>query len=385
MKGGIPRRLMVVASLIVVQDLAFFAAISPLLPHYISDLGLSETEAGVLTAAYPAGTMLAALPAGFLAARAGPRVAVIGGLLLLGGSSVAFGFAQDIVVLDSARFLQGIAGALTWAGAFTWVIEADSGERRGTLIGTLMGFAIAGALLGPPLGAIAETVGTELIFGSVLVVSLVLAGISFRLPEPGTIAYDGVRDVLRALGRRPVLIAGALLAVPSIEFGAVGVLVPLRISELGAGALAIAAGFTVGAAAEGALSPLAGRLSDKGSWIKPYVLGLAISAVAVAAIGIAAGLKLVLLAVIGTSIGSGICFTPATKAVSDGAEASGLHQGMAAGVTNIAWAGGEVLGSVIGGSAADSYGLGAALLAIAAFLAIAALVVWRGQPGVASG
>lgn len=376
---------MVVASLIVVQDLAFFAAISPLLPHYISDLGLSETEAGVLTAAYPAGTMLAALPAGFLAARAGPRVAVIGGLLLLGGSSVAFGFAQDIVVLDSARFLQGIAGALTWAGAFTWVIEADSGERRGTLIGTLMGFAIAGALLGPPLGAIAETVGTELIFGSVLVVSLVLAGISFRLPEPGTIAYDGVRDVLRALGRRPVLIAGALLAVPSIEFGAVGVLVPLRISELGAGALAIAAGFTVGAAAEGALSPLAGRLSDKGSWIKPYVLGLAISAVAVAAIGIAAGLKLVLLAVIGTSIGSGICFTPATKAVSDGAEASGLHQGMAAGVTNIAWAGGEVLGSVIGGSAADSYGLGAALLAIAAFLAIAALVVWRGQPGVASG
>ena len=77
MASRVPRRLLIVASLIVVQDLAFFAAIAPLLPDYVDDLYLSETQAGVLTAAYPAGTLLAALPAGFMAARAGPRVTVL--------------------------------------------------------------------------------------------------------------------------------------------------------------------------------------------------------------------------------------------------------------------------------------------------------------------
>ena len=57
------------------------------------------------------------------------------------------------------------------------------------------------------------------------------------------------------MASRPILLAGAFLAVPSIEFGATGVLVPLRIDELGGGAVVIALGFTIGAAVEAAISP----------------------------------------------------------------------------------------------------------------------------------
>ena len=78
------RRLLLLASAMIFFDVAFFAAIAPLLPKYVDELGLTKAEAGVLSAAYAAGTLLGSLPAGLLASRMGPRKTVIHGLLLLG-------------------------------------------------------------------------------------------------------------------------------------------------------------------------------------------------------------------------------------------------------------------------------------------------------------
>ena len=88
------RRLLLLASAMIFLDVAFFAAIAPLLPDYVDELGLSEAEAGILSASYAAGTLLASLPAGFVASRVGPRRTVIFGLLLLGVSSLVFGFVE---------------------------------------------------------------------------------------------------------------------------------------------------------------------------------------------------------------------------------------------------------------------------------------------------
>src|SRR5882757_5061211 len=115
------RRLIVLASAMVFLDVAFFAAIAPLLPTYVDDLHLSKAAAGILSASYAAGTLVAALPAGYVASRVGPRRSVIVGLLLLGCASLVFGLVHHIVLLDGARFVQGCAGALIWSGALTWL------------------------------------------------------------------------------------------------------------------------------------------------------------------------------------------------------------------------------------------------------------------------
>src|SRR5688500_14134387 len=167
------RRLLLLASTIVFVDVAFYAAITPLLPTYVDDLDLSKAEAGVLTASYAAGTLIASLPAGLVAARIGARPAVLGGLALLGVSSLGFGLAESAVLLDTARFAQGVGGALTWSGALTWLIVSAPEDRRGELIGSALGAAVAGALLGPALGGLAGEVGTEPVFGSVLVLAAV--------------------------------------------------------------------------------------------------------------------------------------------------------------------------------------------------------------------
>lgn len=371
------RRLLVLASVMIFFDVAFFAAIAPLLPQYVDDLGLTKGEAGLLSAAYAAGTLFGSLPAGFVASRLGPRRTVIIGLLTLGCSSLAFGFAQQIALLDGARFIQGIAGALIWSGALTWLITSAPEEKRGSIIGKALGMAVAGALLGPALGAIAGQVGTEPVFSSVLLITVLLSYFASRLPEPGTPERQPLGEVMRIMLSRPLLEAAALVAVPSLMFGAIEVLVPLRIDELGGGHGLIAAGFIAGAGLEAVLAPLAGKLSDRVGRRLPYMIGLSICAAAMAAIALVATLGEVLGGLVLTSLGAGLCFAPALALISDVAEKSKLHQGFAAGVSNMAWASGQVIGGVGGGVVASFTGNAAPSLVIAALLALTVFYALR--------
>jgi MFS family permease len=364
------RRLLFLASAMIFFDVAFFAAIAPLLPDYVDQLGLSKGQAGILSASYAAGTLFASLPAGFLASRVGPRRTVICGLLLLGVSSLVFGLVDRIDLLDAARFTQGIAGALIWAGALTWLITSAPDASRGRVIGTALGTAVAGALLGPAIGALAASIGTELVFGSVLIVTWGLAYAASRLPEARAPERQGLREVVATLLSKPILDGVVFVAVPSVMFGAIEVLVPLRIDSLGGGHGVIAAGFIAGAGLEAVLAPLAGRLSDRVGRRLPYVSGLTICAVAMIGVALAQTLGGVLAALILTSLGAGLCFAPALTLLSDIAESSSLHQGFAAGLSNMAWASGQVVGGVGGGVVASLTGNALPSIAITILLLV---------------
>jgi MFS family permease len=371
------RRLLFLASAMIFFDVAFFAAIAPLLPQYVDELGLTKAEAGILSAAYAAGTLLGSLPAGLVASRMGPKRTVIMGLLLLGCASVVFGFANQILLLDSARFVQGIAGALIWSGALTWLITAAPEENRGSIIGTALGTAVAGALLGPALGAIAGSIGTEIVFSSVLVITILLSIGAARLPETAAPEEQTLGEVMATLTSRPVLESAAFVAVPSVMFGAIEVLVPLRIDALGGSHGVIAAGFIAGAGLEAMLAPMAGRLSDRVGRRLPYVIGLSICAFAMVVIAVVPSLEQVLAGLIVTSLGAGLCFAPALTLISDVAEASSLHQGFAAGLSNMAWASGQVIGGIGGGVVASLTGNAAPSLAISLLLVFTVFYAFR--------
>lgn len=371
------RRLLILVSTMVFFDVAFYAAIAPLLPDYVASLGLSKAEAGVLVASYAAGTLIASLPAGLVATRIGPRRTVVGGLLLLGVASVAFGFGRTIDVLDAARFAQGVAGALIWSGALTWLITTAPAERRGSVIGTALGTAVAGALVGPILGALAVEIGTEAVFGAVLGVAIVLAVLAARLPEAPPAERQSLRDVATRIVSGPVLTATSFVAVPSLMFGAVEVLVPLRVAELGGGHVVIAGGFIAGAALEAGLAPLAGRFSDRAGRRLPFVIGTAICACAMLGIAAAQALGPVFGALILGSLGTGICFTPALTALSETAEGSGLQQGFAAGLSNMAWAAGQMAGALVGGAAAGAAGYAAPTITVSLLLLFTSAYAYR--------
>jgi len=357
-------------------DVVFFSAIAPLLPEYVAELGLSKAEAGVLSASYAGGTLFFALPAGFLAARIGARRTVIVGLLLLGCASVVFGFAHEYLLLDLSRFSQGVAGALIWTGALTWLVVTADNDRRGAVIGTALGAAVGGALVGPALGALAGEVGTEWVFSGVLGVAVLLAFLASRLPEEGMPERQRLPVAIETILSRAVLLGTFFVMVPSVMFGAVEVLAPLRISGLGGGHSLIAAGFIAGAALEALLAPLAGSYSDRAGRRGPYASGLAICAVAVVTVAVGTTMGAVMAGLMLTSLGGGICFTPALTMLTEVAESSRLHQGLAAGLSNTAWASGQVAGGLVAGGAASLAGDTTPAIGIAVLLLLTAVYAY---------
>src|SRR3954469_8508224 len=119
------RRLLVLVGAIVLVDTMFFAALTPLLKHYVDELELSKAGAGVLQAMYPAGALVAAIPGGIAAARFGVKPTVLIGLTLLAVTTIAFGFADSLWALNLARFLQGVSSAFSWTGALSWLVAAS--------------------------------------------------------------------------------------------------------------------------------------------------------------------------------------------------------------------------------------------------------------------
>ncbi len=347
------RRLFLLVAATVLVDTMFYAAIAPLLPAYQDDLGLSKTGAGVLSASYAAGTLIGSLPAGWLAGRAGGKPTMILGLGLLCGSSLVFGLADDIVLLDSARFVQGLGGACSWAGGLAWLMAVAPRDRRGELIGSALGAAIVGVLLGPVLGGAATETSPELIFSCVAVLAAVLLTWAAFTPAAPREEQATWRELGAALKTRGILIAVWLFTLPALFSGALDVLAPLRLDDLGASGVTIGAVFLVAASVEGVLSPVVGRVSDRRGRFLPMRFGLAGATVMALLLPLPAAVWLLGAAVVLSVAALGMFWAPAAALLSDASEATGLDQGFAFGLMNLAWAGGQVVGGAVGGGLAD--------------------------------
>ena len=362
-------RLLVLVSAVVLVDIAFYSAIVPLLPTYTEDLGLSKSEAGVLAGAYAAGTLLASIPAGLVATRIGAKPTLLGGLVLLVASCLAFGFAERYEVLVAARFLQGLGGAASWAAGLAWLVAVAPRERRGELIGTVLGVAIAGALGGPVIGAIAEELGTEIVFGVIAAVAAALALAVATLPRP--LEAEPTAGLGAARRDRRELAGAWLTTLPALCLGTITVLSSLRLDHLGVGAAGVGAVFLAAAAVEATMSPIVGRVSDRRGRLVPMRIGLA--GILLICIGMPLAERSTLplaVAVVAAAALTGMLWAPAMALLSDGAEAAGLSQGLAFGLMNLAWAGGQVGGAVGGAAIADASRDSVSFVLLAAFVAV---------------
>jgi MFS family permease len=247
------------------------------------------------------------------------------------------------------------------------------------MIGTAMGAAVFGALFGPAVGALAALVGRAPVFVALAGLAVILGAATFLI-EPVPPDHPSAAAMARAL-RNHVFVGGlALMALPALLFGVLSTLAPLHLSAAGWGAAAIGAIWLVGAAFETVLSPLTGRFIDRRGVFPPVRVALAVG-VAVS-VGLALGpepvayVPLVVLA----SGAYGVLFTPAFALIADGAERSGLAQGMAFGLMNAAWALGALVGPAAGGAVAAASGDVAPYLISAALCGVALLAVRRRAP-----
>jgi MFS family permease len=348
------RRLLALVCAIVGVDTVFFSALTPLLPHYAAAAGLSKAAAGLLIAAYPAGTLLGSLPSGALVARFGDRVVAVLGLALMGAATLAFGWSSAPAVLDAARLLQGIGGACTWTAGLSWLATAAPPARRGELLGTALGAAVVGALFGPVVGAVAGAVGTGPAFSAAAVADVFLIAVAFTVPSPRPQAPQPLRAALPALRDRQVVTGSWLMALAGLAFGTIDVLAPLRLSRLDVTGTVIAGTFLCAALVESALSPLAGRMSDRFGPGRPLTVALIAGACAAVTVPLLSSAPwLIAVLIVGTPF-FGSLFAPASALVASGAQDLGLNQGIAFALSNLTWAAGQSVAAAASGALAQA-------------------------------
>ena len=205
-----------------------------------------EGGPGVLVASYPVGTLLGALPGGWLAARSGAAPRRARRARADDGLGVAFALARSIVVLDLARFLQGLGGAATWTAGLAWLARrrAARAPRRGARLCDRRGDLRRAVRPGGRRGRRRVGRGPTFAVGRCSRHRRSAPG-RWSLPPPR--GRGGPRRAAAALRDRTFL-AAAVADVPALAgFRRAEVLVPLRLDGLGASALAIGAAFLVAA------------------------------------------------------------------------------------------------------------------------------------------
>jgi predicted MFS family arabinose efflux permease len=370
-------------SVIVLVDTSFYAAITPLLPYYADQLDLTKSSAGVLTGAYAAGTVVASLPMAWLASRIGARRGLALGLILLAVSSLTFGLAKDLWLLDAARFVQGVGGAATWTAGLALLTKVAPGQRRAEVLGTAFAAAVGGALLGPIVGALGRAIGTAEVFSGVAVIAVVLLVVMLQgddFAEPPGERRDVTKGFATAF-RQPQIARGCwIIAVSGLAFGVLDVLLPLKMGVLGASGALIAATFIAATALETAASRPLGRLADRGRAEQIAFVGL----ISAAGLSLVASLpaNVAGLVVVGVAAGPliGTLWIPGLAWLADGSEAGGIEYAYAFGIQSFLWSGAQALGSGAGGALAEGATDFVPYALVAATSVVTAVALTRSRP-----
>jgi MFS family permease len=177
--------------------------ISPILPLYATEFGVSYTGAGALVSAFALGRFFFDYVGGTLSDRVSARWMAGGGAALTALSSLLCAMAQSFPMLVVYRALEGIGSAFYVTTAMAFITRTVTAAQMGRVMGFYQGMLLLGVSVGPGIGgAIAQAAGLRAPFLAYAILSsLVAAGAGWLVADipPAPRSSSGESD--QAVGR----------------------------------------------------------------------------------------------------------------------------------------------------------------------------------------
>ena len=348
--------------------------------------GLSaETVSAMPLTVYMAVIALATPSCGRLADRFGARRMVIWGLVPAIAGYIVCATAPGALWLIGGRGLTALGYAIITIACQSHIVAA-AGETKRSLavtifIGALMTASICGTAVG---GIVADRVGPSVAFATSAAIAALAGIIAWRMVPPSEIHPVSQRSSLLAAMRdmllNPAFLAFLVLAAIPSKIALTGILfylVPLRLSEIGAGQADIARVLIIYSFMNIVAGPVVSRFADR--WNAHFALmiaGGALSGVGAWVLADVAEVHLVLLIVACLGIGHALCVAPGVAFASKVCQVEAERHGRTTmlGVLRMMERIGSVAGPAAAAAIAAIIGFGPAVGAIGAFVVVASLV-----------
>ncbi|MPZ67418.1 MAG: MFS transporter [Pseudonocardiaceae bacterium] len=363
-----------------------FGIVAPALPTFARSFDVSITAVSVLISAFAFMRLAFAPASGRLVSRLGERPVYITGILLVGVSTVACGFAASYWQLLVFRTLGGIGSTMFTVSAIALLVRMTPPALRGRstglwatsfLLGSVTGPLVGGGLIGLSLRA------PFLVYGVALFVAALVGWLALRNSTLADREQDSdivpltVRAAVRNGAYRAALVSN--FTNGWAVFGVRISLVPLFVTEVlrqqeGLAGVAL----SVFAAGNVAVLMIAGRIADTIGRRPPMIVGLLVAAGGTIWLGFTSGVTAFLVASLVSGLGSGMLTPPQSAAVADVIGVRGKG-GPVLAAFQMAADIGAILGPLVAGVLADQLSFSAAFGVTGAIAAVAALF-WLRAP-----
>lgn len=381
---GMPREVGVIAAIAFFVALGF-GIVAPSIPIYAQTFGVSAFLASAVISAFALMRFVSSPIAGGLVNRLGERAVLTTGLIIVAVSSVFAGLAQTYAQLIVLRGVGGFGSSMFTVSAMALMLKVVAPNQRGRAASAFQGAFLLGGVAGPAVGGLVVGFSIRAPFFVYAFTLAAAAYVSARhLPAVGahtrppdaapTAAGEPPAPTMtlrKALRMRAYYAALAgHLTNGVITFGLRNSLVPLFVvGGLGAAPALAGVGFLCTAATEAVLLLPAGRLADERGRRVALLWGTGLTIVAMLGLVVAGATWPFLLAM--AVAGTAAAFMGSAPAAIAGDVAGHGRGGMVIAVYQMTADFGAVVGPLVAGLLADSFGFGPAFAFGAAISAVA--------------
>ena len=215
--------------------------VSPILPLYAKDFGVSATMVGLPLTVFAVARLIVNVPAGLIADRYGRRILLVGGPLITSIGMIGSGQAGGIWELLVWRFVAGAGSALYMSGAMIYLIDIAPPMLRTRYVATNQWALSVGVAMGPGIGGlVGDAYGLAAPFYVVGVLAIATAiYAALKLPETrgeatkeAAAAGEAPMSTWQlATSRRFLLVAIASATIFMTRAGTRATLMPLHADE----------------------------------------------------------------------------------------------------------------------------------------------------------